>query len=257
MCNLANVSQIVQNHFEKLSKEEFDYLTYRYTDEDNYSLDECDADNIYAPIIQQMNACRYEFGATKLVIFFNDLPDYIVKIPFQGSCQSYYDYDECKYAVDSSMLVPVDELCGAGLEGIITQDNPWDYCETEAKVYELAQENEIEDCFAGTFYLNDYYGYPIYVSEKIQETWYQGDGDKTTPKIHQSEKQAQDLSDKIRVDFYDLNMIAILIEQYGYDKVNELMHFICNYDIRDLHSDNLGFDANGELKLIDYSGFND
>ena len=61
-----------------------------------------------------------------------------------------------------------------------------------------------------------------------------------------------------RSNEYRINdrMLAAFIEDYGYGVASQFFDFITALDVRDLHGDNLGFDSNSHVKVLDYSSFN-
>ena len=63
---------------------------------------------------------------------------------------------------------PIDDYEFYGFEGARFTSDGWNYCETEATVYEMAKEAGIETCFAKTEYVGDIDGYPVYSQERAE-----------------------------------------------------------------------------------------
>lgn len=64
-------------------------------------------------------------------------------------------------------------------------------------------------------------------------------------------------NDEIRdiIDFDYGYVEALFPFYYSEDELNLLFDFIRKMEINDLHSGNIGYDGNGKIKIIDYSGF--
>ena len=182
--------------------------------------------------------CPWNYGATKLVLAPHN-KDYVIKIPFK------YEY------------VNDDEpYCGAYKIGLNEQELNfgWDYCGLEEALYQKAKERGIEKLFAETKCIGEYLGHPIYIQEKCTIFNYSKDySNYSLAKRKRSEKLCNDndfpcfhscwLSDVL--DYYETEHEFI-----------ELNKFIKDFDIRDLHSGNVGYKADGCPVLVDYSDFN-
>lgn len=220
----------------KLYEYEFDDIAY------------CCEDDEYETITDyieefgvKINASWIQCGASKVAFCFYDCPNYIFKIPFAGRRLMWWNEDIEQYETDCIL-----DFTNASLYGKIDVKDEWNYCETESLVYQYAMEYGVEDMFAETAYVCSYYGIPIYVSEYIPNSY-------CTNKYHPTE----DSKEKSRgitcsLDNYKL---AIIIDQYGYNKAMKLSQFIENYNLSDFHGDNVRYDNNGHLRLIDYSGY--
>ena len=53
------------------------------------------------------------------------------------------------------------------------------------------------------------------------------------------------------------NLLGLFIDSYGYDIAKQLFDFIDKYGIRDFHDGNIARMDSGEIKIIDYSGYNE
>lgn len=182
-------------------------------------------------------------GVSKIVISFSNLPHCVIKIPFKGF---YDDYsDTTAYFIEANCDQPFKNI------------NDWDYCETEAKCYYDAKEYyNLGDMFAKTEYLGEIENTPIYISEKI--TTIMSNSCVKSSNEH-TEKIAKSLREKYEVDycFCEGSGLSAFIDCYGEERTEELVSFLEEYGIADLHDGNIGYDLYGNVKIIDYSGWND
>lgn len=191
----------------------------------------------------------YDYGVSKIVFYFSDIPDYVIKIPFQFYYNYEYDYKQDDY-IETGEL---EEFSYADYDAPFDNLNLWDYCETEAEYYNIAYFSHVDECFAGTEYLCKIQNHPIYISEKIEFVLSDNRGT-----IKPSDK-AFCTANKWTVNSeYGLQKaMPYFIDAYGEEKASEFLRFLNNNPIEDFHSGNFGFDKNGKIKLIDYSGWND
>lgn len=187
-------------------------------------------------------------GASKMVIIPKN-ENYVVKIPFNGYYNSIYDEDENgeeKY-IDDEFI----EFSKAG------DENGWDYCEVEAKLYEEAEDRNLEQCFAKTEWIGDAHGYPIYKQEKA-EIFGMMEDDSIKRRSDEEKNSAKKQLAKEGVNIYHICIDWVLdfIEYYGKEMLYKFMDFLTDFHIGDLHSDNIGY-INGRPVLVDYSGFYD
>lgn len=194
-----------------------------------------------------------DWGVSKLVVSFEDIPNYVIKIPFQGKS---YDVDDYDYENEEYYDEDVIDFMYADIDCPFTNLNSWDYCETESNYYIKASEANIEDMFAGTYYICDINNYPIYASEKVEKI--------LCDVIHSREYNVDDKSyqqattlmgDKVN---HDLTVIiAMYIKSYGLEKTKKFLKFINDNAISDRHYGNFGLSSDGKIKFIDYSSWND
>lgn len=216
-------------------------VDYLYIYHDEYDNEESDW-NEY--IEENCGACDYATGASKIVLFYNDIENWVVKLPFFGdyfeSTGEYSDYTE------ADKYLPVY--------------NTNDYCEAEAYLTEKAVEYGIGDMFAKTYYLGSLNGIPTYISEKVEETVCGHYGHYEYSRAN-SAQETQELYNFYSTEldeaglYYEQPTFRYFVDQYGQKKAEKLIQFIMDYNIDDLHSANIGFDKTGKIKLIDYSGF--
>lgn len=182
-------------------------------------------------------------GVSKIVISYNDIPNYVIKVPFKGRYNDCYDETEL--------------FTYASYEKPYTNINAWDYCESETNCYHDAKEYyDLGDMFAKTEYLGKIEDIPIYISEKI--TTLMSDTRVRNSSEH-TEKIARSLRDKYEIDwgFCEGKGLSAFIDCYGEKRAEELVSFLEEYDIGDLHEGNIGYDLYGNVKIIDYSGWYD
>ena len=235
----------IQYHFRDASPKQIEYAGggYDYNHEDMI-------DDFLAPL----NIEWSEHGVSKIVIKFEDIDGYVVKIPFMG--KHYYpdEYDDDYYDCDCDEGDCVD-FGSADLDCPFYNDNPSDYCETESHFYEMAVDNHLEDMFAGTYFICTVDGYPVYVSEEVDRT--------IEDLIYGSDYKVDDASYKkaqaiTGYENYSFNIVlAMYIEGYGEAKAREFRNFIDGWGITDRHYGNFGVDKFGKIKFIDYSSWND
>lgn len=182
-------------------------------------------------------------GISKIVISYSCLPNYVIKVPFKGQ---YSDYnDEAEFFTYASCEKPYKNI------------NSWDYCESEANCYHDAKEYyDLGDMFAKTEYLGEIENIPIYISEKItmlMSDMNVKDSDKHTEKI------AKSLRSKYKIDYSFCKGGGLLafINCYGEERTKDLVSFLEEYGVSDLHDGNIGYDLYGNVKIIDYSGWYD
>lgn len=183
-------------------------------------------------------------GATKIVFVLKDYPDYVIKIPFLG----IFDYDD-EMNVRFSGYSNCDYI-----------DRKWDYCEREAKIFEMACNDNVEKFFAGTYFLGFICDYPFYISDRVMTTFYDNSGSyysSTTESSSPSENSYNDavnISRKYYTSMADYDM-AIFVEHFGIEATEDFAAFCYDNHINDLHDGNLGLRFDGSPCVIDYSGF--
>lgn len=142
--------------------------------------------------------------------------------------------------------------------------NTPDFCAAEANNFADASKRGLEEFFAASYELcavtpPEIYGYKgdihFYIQEKAMP-----DEDRTSSTCDSYMRGSKSEDDDNEDCYYD--------EYYDYDdedrleslfrdnaKYDELTMFIHEFEINDLHSGNFGYTANGEVKIIDYSGY--
>ena len=184
---------------------------------------------------------HYEYGATKLVIMLPDC-DFVIKIPFSGSYQEFYqdrtdDYEEEYVEFENADF----ETC------------EWDYCKTEVNRYNLAKNVGIEKYFAKTECIGMVNNYPIYIQQKAEIF-----AEVKDLNSYSEEKKSSTREKCDKEDLWCFNecWLSDLLDYCGDKIFSFFMSFIKDNDFDDLHSSNIGY-INGVPVLVDYSGFNE
>ena len=174
-----------------------------------------------------------KWGCSKFVLLFDEEPNFIVKIPFNGM----YEF------------VEANEDDYGRYEFIPFQTE--DYCAIEASVYNDALVAGVAQFFTKTEFAGvTINNCPYYISEKAID--FNEYSRIKTPSANSMEK-AKSLRSQSELSS---RWLALAIDTYGEDAVNQLLQFIKDNDIRDLHSANIGFRAeDGSPVIIDYSGY--
>lgn len=180
-------------------------------------------------------------GVSKVVVIPHD-SSYVLKIPYQGSREE-------------------EESWGFHYAGNKIRD--WDYCETEAEIYDAFKAEGLECFLAKTVrYGEDATGYPLYIQEKCITAWDYDDAH------DDSYKYAYDIRERdafralfacgLAVTNNVWNMKAIMY--YGVEKYIRFMQLCLDKFpdvLEDLHGENYGYRADGSPVLIDFSSWND
>lgn len=196
---------------------------------DNFGCDFDDSCNedFFGDLPEQLDAeDEIAWGISKFVIFPAGTPDKVIKIPFEGGYFHLYTSNSDDYEVD---------FC--------PNTNIVDYCEEEADIYTEAEELGLECFFAETkFGGHTKDGTPFYVSERILG-------------YEPNEETSQDSYKKAEENRCALpqNFVADAIEQFGLEKVQELIVFLKAKNLHDFHDGNIGVRRDGSVCILDYS----
>ena len=211
--------------------EEMCYMWY----ENEY--DDC-GDEDFSGVCFACGADRYANGVSKITLFYNDLVDWVIKVPILGN---YYEEEDDYRDYDQSGAIRENDYCLAEL----------DYCEE-------ALHQNIGQCFAKTYYVCNINGINFYCSEKVDIVYHDKYhyGDTVTYTKPHSYAQAKHL-----LACYDsylaVEELALFVDAYGEQTTQQLIKFLYEWDIADLHHGNLGFDTNNNIKIIDCAGWRD
>lgn len=190
------------------------------------SMEIIDEDAIFEQLDDSVDT---EWGVSKFVILFDDA---VVKIPFNGS----FFGDEGEYIFD--------------------EFHNKNYCETEAAVYTDAVAAGVEFFFASTKFAGmtgD--NTPYYISERVYD-FYDDNNDEIKTPSKDSREKAEQAIDTFKSELDEV-WLALAYEWYGDAAVQQLLNFIKEEHISDLHSGNIGFRKNGAPVILDYSSFNE
>lgn len=192
-------------------------------------------------------------GASKVVLVFTN-SDYVVKIPFKGEFCECDDYDcenscdrdgSCSRCSRRSIVEGCDEFTGARIG---ESEYSWDYCAAEQFFYEKAVVAGVEEFFMKTIFIGKFDGHPIYLQEKVEVYGYNS-------QTKSSEQSKEIFMKKFRrSEIQNEDFGGLLVDYYGEDRVNQLVKFLSEVGISDLHSSNVGIRANRPV-LFDYSGY--
>lgn len=184
----------------------------------------------------------YAHGASKMVLIPDEDIGFVLKIPFNGRYDIAYDEDD----------EPMDDYEFFGFEGARFTSDGWNYCETEAIIYEMAKEAGIETCFAKTEYVGDIDGYPVYSQERAEIFYCRKNESEYS---EETRSKTRDKCKELNVESsINICWMTDFLAYYGEEMLKTFMTFIFDNRIGDLHSDNIGYIGNRPV-LIDYSGF--
>lgn len=170
----------------------------------------------------------YDTGATKGVLIFEKL-NFVIKIPF--TCSG----DE-------------ESFCGADDSG-----EGWNYCEVEEIKYQRAETIGIEGCFAKTILIGNIGWCPIYAQELARI--YTKGGSPSPKKTEKEYEKIETICDEIGECFNRI-WLSDVFDYFGEKTFYNLLNFIDDYNISDLHDGNLGYIGMRPV-LVDYSSYND
>ena len=223
-----------------------------------YNLDTDDVESAIDPIWNCLchaglnKECDIANGVSKVVIIPRNSA-YVIKTPLFGSWYYPEEYDEenDEYYTDYDNA-QFDEYTGAYYED--AEIDCSNYCELEEYLYNFAVENGVSDMFAKT----EFFGYakngrPIYISEKCKYFWC---GDREP-----SNASKTLVRDKIKSctpgwSRMGSTIAALFVDDYGIERAAKLFQFLSDFNITDLHSNNVMIsEKTGKIVITDYSGF--
>lgn len=183
----------------------------------------------------------WNFGASKAVFTFwgEDKITYVIKIPFLG--EVFFDEDLGEDVVNE-------------YEFSRNKERPWDYCAAECDVYADAKNTGLEKLFAKTELIGFVNNYPIYKQSFVDQPFAYLENEEKGPSKDSKTKTTSLCKEK---NFYSISQIwlASVTEHYGTDVLGNLIDFIEDNGIGDLHDNNIGY-KNGVPVIFDYSDFN-
>lgn len=183
---------------------------------------------------------EWEYGASKLVLVLRN-EDYVVKIPFSGEINNYYKEE----SLDGDGFFPFE--CAA-------EPDHWNYCETEAIVYQKAVEAGIKHLFAKTERIGFVKGYPIYIQPKVEVFCNCKTGENYSREKTSDTRQKCDDLDVIC--FHD-EWLSDFLDYFNSDTLVRLDKLLRANNIFDLHGGNLGYTYENQPILLDYADFRD
>lgn len=131
-----------------------------------------------------------------------------------------------------------------------------DHCEKEERIYKAALKENLEEFFCLTELFIDIDGYPIYVQPKVyvDENWAE---EKSCNYLMSDVLDEKARWENFSMSFnYTEQMIGLFLSEGLDDRTAcRLEDFFDEWEIGDLHFGNVGYDDDGEWRLIDYAGF--
>ena len=208
---------------------------------------------IYEEITTKVDPfARVLFGMSKCVITAPSLKGVVIKIPFSGTYECYFDDDH----EDNDYVYEDDEYIFSPFSCAETKDG-WDYCMSEYEKYKELRRRNLECFVAQTqFYNITENNLRVFLQEKIISREY--DTFDRVPSLRSKDIakqwQAQDLLT------VDTTWLASCIDNYGESKTKRFLDYCQdkNYQIiADFHYGNYGYRNDGTPAILDYSGFKD
>lgn len=223
-----------------------------------YNLDEDDVESAIDPVwdcLQKAGLnkkCDIANGVSKVVIIPHNSA-YVIKTPLFGSWYYPEKYDEEKdeYYTDYEDA-QFDEYTGAYYKD--AEIDCSNYCELEEYLYNFAVENGVSDMFAKT----EFFGYakggrPVYISEKCKDFWCGDREPSDASKTLVKDKRDSRTPGWSRMDSV---ITALFVDDYGIERAAKLFQFLSDFNITDLHSNNVMIsEKTGKIVITDYSGF--
>jgi hypothetical protein len=233
----------VNNHFFNIAS--FSNRLWSLEEDAEY-VSNVDERDIFKEIADSVGACYFSNGASKLVLFFDELEDYVIKIPLQGSIEAE---ESLVYEVeDSSNYIDLEDL------NYLPYDR--DYCFEEALNYKKAKQNGVEKYFAKTEFLTTIDGVDIYYSEKVEGLSPYSNFYKSKVEDSEYYKTAEELTENGARDAWENKWIAVALLTSTVKEIKKLINFLNKENIEDLAGySNILVDGDGKIKIIDYSSF--
>ena len=229
----SELIDFVKHHFKGIGKFYDNLWDY---DSDSEEVTDRTCYQNYQEIADFVGAEDYKNGASKLVLFFNEFPQYIIKIPLFGCAEV-----DCDGYLDEDGTVSPDKLAYIEYEK--------NYCEEEAHIYKEAKAKGIEEFFAKTEFLITIEGIDIYCSKKVVRA-----------SKYELQREKLDEAKSLR-NYYEVDLpysyIAQMLVYTSVSKIKVLLSFIHEYSIWDLIDDNVFIDKDGHVQLVDYSSFDE
>lgn len=128
------------------------------------------------------------------------------------------------------------------------KDEMRNYCDLEFEIYEKAVSAGLSQYFAGLRIVGSIENVTVYAQEFCEpDNFYESS-------IESIEK-AEDIASELFYSDDALAWAGEFIETYGESEFKRLCDFLDEKGVNDLHSGNMGRRMNGQLCLIDFSGY--
>jgi len=216
---------------------------------------------------------NFDAGVSKGVLFLNDYPDIVVKIPFseggEASYRSYYTNEDgntcCTYNLFNESFTSAGQSLPPRLEDKLVRN--WDYCEVETILFEDACRAGVDSFFAETVLIGYCNGYPVYVQEKARI--YEGESEYGYEQEYDSKGLQQlwaeikkEVEECLQLNEFDYLWFGIAKEwlidfylYYGAEALGSFWEYLEDTCIDDLHCSNIGY-INHRPVVTDYASFN-
>lgn len=225
-----------------------------YISEDEYEYgEECDVlSNVeYFFRVSETSYIDVKKGASKVVLIPRH-EDYVIKMPITGIYQ-------IKDLHDPDFTYPEDP------DYEIVRTSSYNVLDEEMAMYDDMPELLKTFC-KPLIYIGTYHDIPIYIQEKISDTWMdvnQYDNQyKICSNAIKSEARIilnstkQFTADGREREIFPIEFVEHIVKDYG-KKAESLIQEVIEANIYDLNEANYGFDLMGKVCLIDYGGYDD
>lgn len=173
---------------------------------------------------------KFYSGETKVCIVSKECPDWVVKIGFERTTLPEY----------------------------VKSHTDQNFCELEADYYTKACDNNIAYCFAATYKIGEIDGIPIFMQEyaDTNEDMFEDIFANYMESIYSKDDDEDEEEYSSRIEEYveDMENSDRIYAVLGEDS-DDIVEFIEEHDINDLHSSNWGVTPDGRFVMIDYSGY--
>lgn len=211
-------------------------------------------------------------GVSKGVLFLEDYPNLVVKIPFtccadeDRECSYYSSEEDDETAWTQEYLDIGFDSAWQSLPDYLQDklERRWDYCEVETLLFADAIDEGVSDFFAETVLIGFSHDHPVYVQKKARIYGEQSEYNdhellfiRNAMETIKKEMVAYDNSLNVDDSFIAApsEWIIDFYLYYGAKELVNLCHFIAETGIEDLHPDNVGY-INHRPVITDYASFN-
>ena len=240
MSNYDDVLRFFSNRLKNLDDVEKLSLQSMFVWEENAP--EVNIDH-YTKIRDKIGAKWMRCGISKIVFYFEELPNMVLKVPVRGHTylleNNFGDLETVEEKLfDSAVYLDGDEY-------------NWDYCYAEMLLYNSAKRYMVEDFFLPLTFLGTSKKIPVYCQPFVKVST---DGVIVS---HGQIKSGRDMGKKTQTEIVlSGRAIAKFVQTHGEKDTERFLKFINSKEIEDLHSQNMGM-LDGKVVLIDYGGYRD
>ena len=185
--------------------------------------------NEHCELLDRLKIAMYS-GETKVCIIDEFNPNWVLKISFNRATDPYY----------------------------VTRKVDWDFCEREVEFYSKACNNNLQDYFAATYQLGKINGVFISIQEAVdadEDIFGNIFASYVREQYDRNDfEDEEDYEEAVSASTEDMDNDDRIYAVLGADSDN-LIEFIHEHDINDLHAGNWGITSDGRYVLMDFSGF--